>query len=396
MAEVFLATRPNPVSFVALKRVRPEIANDPSFIRMFLDEARITKCLSHPNITKLLDFGIHDGSPYLVVEYIMGVNAVSLIRHGPMPPAVVAEVGWRVALALHSAHEQVDELGDPLGIVHRDVTPHNIMIDFEGRVKLLDFGIALARVRAERTRTGVLKGKWPYLSPEQIHGNDQDRRSDVFSLGSVLFEMLSGKRAFTAGSPVATLQMILRDHPPPLMELAPHTPRQLADVVEVCLRKNRDDRFPTALALAHALDGVRVAINAVRRQESAGQYVSRTCASLKESLSQVMTHIVQHETSSAPSAAVDWEAQTLVRGVLSEPFEQRAADYDAGDGGPPDPGGPLLPLSDSPGARSSPPVSSGPSSPTAVSPPATNALSVLVGVIAGLALALALWWLTNQ
>jgi len=259
MADVLLASPLDAVSsaeLVAIKQIRPEFSEDPTFVQMFLDEARITRELNHPNVACLLDWGEVRGIPYLVMEFVAGVDVALVLRKHSFPPHLAVEVTAAVARALHHAHDKTNEAGEPLGIVHRDVTPHNVMVTFDGDVKLLDFGIALARVRAERTRTGILKGKWSYMSPEQIAGRKVDRRSDVFSLGVLLYEMVSGRRAFAGESPTDILTAVALREPPPLLQLKPTVKPELEAIVNRCLRKEPLSRYQTAQEVADALDEV--------------------------------------------------------------------------------------------------------------------------------------------
>jgi serine/threonine-protein kinase len=282
MADLFLATRRTDEGqheVVALKRIRPEFAEDSSFLRMFWDEARITRLLCAPHVARLLDYGGEDRTAYLVFEFVAGVNLKTLLEHGPLPPRLCLEVGAAVAEGLHAAHEQRDEQGRPLHIVHRDVTPMNIMVTFDGKVKLLDFGIALARGRAEQTRQGVIKGKWSYLSPEQVLGAPVDRRADIFTLGAVLYEMLAGVRAFRGDAPMAIMRDITANEPPSLHHTAQGLPRELIALVEQCLQKNPENRHGTAREIARKLDaiGVTWALDTAQPDyRSLAQYVRET------------------------------------------------------------------------------------------------------------------------
>lgn len=257
MADVLLASPLDAISvaeLVAIKQIRSEFSEDPSFVQMFLDEARITRELNHPNVACLLDWGEVRGIPYLVMEFVAGVDLALVLKKRAIPPHLAIEVTAAVARALHHAHEKENTDGEPLGIVHRDVTPHNVMVTFEGEVKLLDFGIALARVRAERTRTGILKGKWSYMSPEQIAGRKVDRRSDIFSLGVLLYEMVTGRRAFAGESPTDILTAVALREPPPLPSQQPAVTPELEEIVNKCLRKEPLGRFKTALEVAESLE----------------------------------------------------------------------------------------------------------------------------------------------
>jgi serine/threonine protein kinase len=254
MAEVFIATREGRVH--ALKRVLPEFAADAVFLNMFLDEMRIVSRISHPGICTLHDSGQVEGVPFFTMDFVPGVNLWALVRKGhPLPVALAVSVVAKVAGALGFAHELADERGRALGIVHRDVTPHNVMVSFEGDVKLLDFGIAKARTQAERTRTGVLKGKYAYMSPEQMMGGEVDARSDLFSLGTVLFEALTGARPFGGGSASEQMEAVRRCAPPSPVVLRPDLDPELATIVLKSLARRPEDRFQSGAQMEVALIG---------------------------------------------------------------------------------------------------------------------------------------------
>ena len=201
MAEVFAARATDAAgapSVVAIKRPRRDIIDEKYLIAMFLDEARLASHVRSPHVVETLELGTDDGQPYLVMPMVVGVSLHRLIARGPMPPNVAAEIGAQAALGLDAAHRATDAQGTPLGIVHRDVSPQNVMVDVDGLARMADFGVATAYSRITRTRTGQIKGKLGYLSPEQIHGEKVDPRSDVFALGIVVWEMLAGRRLVRA------------------------------------------------------------------------------------------------------------------------------------------------------------------------------------------------------
>lgn len=287
MAEVFLASHresSGEPELCVVKSIRPDLSHDTTFVKMLQDEAAISRYLKHPNITQLFDYGMHEGRPFLVMEYVSGVSLAHMIRHSPVPGYLVAEVGAKVASALSSAHQQCDVNGAHLGIVHRDVTPQNVMVTFDGEVKLLDFGIALARVRAEKTKTGVVKGKWNYLSPEQILEHPVDERSDIFSLGAVMFEMLTGARSFQGDSPPDILNAVLNDDPwfraPNLNEISV----KLIKCVSRCLRKEPQDRYQTAAELSKDLEMMGLSVSHPKKRSNLGQYVKQAFPKLRQKI----------------------------------------------------------------------------------------------------------------
>ena len=262
MAQIFLSVYRGLEGFnrvVAVKRVLPQMSASPEFVQMFLDEARLAARLEHPNIVRTYEFGVEDGRYFMVMEYLAGedlnavLNRAAAARH-PLPIQFVAEVASRVCAALHFAHELLDADGRPLGLVHRDVSPGNIVVTYFGEVKLIDFGVAKAATNVVRTRTGILKGKVSYMSPEQLRSRGVDRRSDVFSTGVVLWELLAGVRLFARDSDAATLYAILDDDIPSVQARRPDVPDALARIVERALARAPEDRWATAEDMQLALD----------------------------------------------------------------------------------------------------------------------------------------------
>ncbi|MEL6186967.1 MAG: protein kinase [Myxococcota bacterium] len=256
MGDVFLGRLDRPPGFgrwVALKVIRLDLRADAGVRTMFLDEARVLASLEHPAIAQVVDFGEADGTPYLLLEYVAGLS-FSLIRSaGPLPPPVAARMVAGVARGLHSAHEATDSEGRPLGIVHRDISPQNAMLTFKGRVKLLDFGIAMATERqSARTATGILKGKLAYVAPEQIVGSPADRASDTYSLCIVLHELLTGRTLFEASDNL--LDAAKERRRPPRVSSRQVVPRKLERIVMKGLAERREGRWSDALQLAEALE----------------------------------------------------------------------------------------------------------------------------------------------
>lgn len=262
MADVFLARLVGVQGFerkLVVKRIKEEIQGHPDAVRMFLDEARLCAVLHHPHIVQVFDLGEADGTYFIAMEYINGPHLGRLARDcwrmGTPPPIVLgAYIAHRVADGLHFAHEMTDpETGESLEIVHRDVTPHNILLSRFGDVKVADFGVAKALGQSTDTRSGVIKGKLAYLSPEQVRGEDLDRRSDVFSLGIVLFEVLTGRRLFKDKSEVVTLQRISKEDAPPPSRFNDAVDSELDAIVLRALARDKDKRFQTMREFERAL-----------------------------------------------------------------------------------------------------------------------------------------------
>lgn len=243
---------------VALKVMKDELANDEQFNLMFEDEAKILARLSHPNVIQTLEYGT-DGNSFIAMELLNGRTVSdaydSLVAEGEkFELATAAWICARVAEGLHSAHELVDEEGAPLSVIHRDVNPTNIFLTHHGEVKLIDFGLARARVRMSKSAEGIVKGKIPYLAPEQAQGQTIDRRIDVYALGTTLWEMCAMKRLFKRDNDVDTLKAIRDCHVPDLRERDTTFPEQLWKIIDLALKIDRDERYATAEEMRTDLD----------------------------------------------------------------------------------------------------------------------------------------------
>lgn len=246
---------------VALKRILPHIAEDESLLAMFIEEARVAARLDHPNVSHIYELGKTLTSYYLTMEYIYGEDLRSVLKQlrryeAQTPSEHVAAIGCGVARGLAHAHALMSANGSPLFLVHRDVSPQNVMISYSGDVKLIDFGIAKAAGRALETQVGVLKGKLGYMAPEQLELLELDGRVDQFSLGILLWESLAGQRLFTAIGPIGVIELIRACEVPDLRILRPDCPESLILVVEKALQRDREDRFANCSELADALEGV--------------------------------------------------------------------------------------------------------------------------------------------
>jgi serine/threonine-protein kinase len=261
MAEIFLgreSTNIGATRMLAVKRILPHVADDPAFTEMFLDEARLAIQLNHPHICHIYEFGELEGSYFIAMEWIYGAAFGKITRRarkaGGLPPEFVAKVVAQVAEALHYAHRAKDSNGQPLGIVHRDVSPQNIMISYEGQVKLLDFGIAKAHSHTTKTQAGVVKGKFSYMSPQQCMGKHIDARADVFALGVVLYEALTGESLYHRPTEYETMRAVIEDPVPSVRDKKPKLSIELDAIVQKALQKSPDDRFRTAADMQSALE----------------------------------------------------------------------------------------------------------------------------------------------
>ena len=259
MAEVFLANDVETNTPVALKRILPHIAEDEAFAHMFADEAKIVSQFTHPDIARCLDFGSVGGVWYITFEYVHGEDLRSIwdaANEGEdkLPLHFVLHVIARVARSLAYAHEKEDQGGRPFHVVHRDVSPQNIIVGFDGSVKLIDFGVAKAAGKLSRTEAGAIKGKFAYLSPEQVRGLEVDARADIFSLGICLWELLTGDRLFAADNEVLVLEKLRTSLVPLPSTKRSGLPSALDAIVMRALAKDRDDRYQTSSALADDLE----------------------------------------------------------------------------------------------------------------------------------------------
>ena len=257
MAEVFTAKAFGVEGFerlLAIKKILPTMGEDAEFISMFVDEARIAVQLSHANIVQVLELGKHDENLYIAMEYISGRDLRQLIerfrkRQQPMPIPQAALIVAEVCEALDYAHRKKDATGRPLGIVHRDVSPQNVLVSFDGEVKLIDFGIAKAESRLQKTQAGILKGKFSYMSPEQVKGQPIDGRSDIFAAGILLWELVCGEKLFTGDSDFAILEKVRNGIVPAPRSVTRTVPEGLEKVILKALANDPNQRYQAASEL---------------------------------------------------------------------------------------------------------------------------------------------------
>ncbi len=261
MAEVYTAKSFGIEGFekiIAIKRILPTMAEDEDFIGMFIDEAKIAGHLTHANIAPIYELGKIGDSHYIAMEYIWGKDLLQLMNRfrkmrKSMPPSMCAFIGSKMCEGLDYAHRKKDRHGRPLNIIHRDVSPQNALVSYEGQVKMIDFGIAKAAARNTKTQAGVLKGKFGYMSPEQVRGLPVDHRSDVFAVGTCMYEMLTSERLFVGESDFTTLEKVRNATVTPLAQLIPDMPPELDAIVMKALAREVADRWGSAGEMQEAL-----------------------------------------------------------------------------------------------------------------------------------------------
>jgi serine/threonine-protein kinase len=264
MASVHLARMDGPGGFqkwVAIKKIHAHLVEDDSFVQMFLDEARVAARISHPNVATVFDLGKHEDTYWIAMEYLHGEPLREVMRRteelgSSMPPEIACRVIADAAEGLHAAHELLGKNGEKMGLVHRDVTPHNLFVTYDGVTKVVDFGIAKFSSRMSSTRAGTLKGKLAYMSPEQVHGETIDRRTDIFALGVVLWELTTGQRLFRSESDLDTLAKVQECNVTRPSSIVRGYPVDLEKIVMKALAKNRGERFKTAREFSRALQSL--------------------------------------------------------------------------------------------------------------------------------------------
>ena len=264
MGEVFLARTAGIEKLLVLKRILPHLAQDKEFLDLFLDEARIAARLNHPNLTRIIDLGDVGGAWFLVMEHVAGKDLRQIAmrvrnKRQQLPLGFVCRIVADAAAGLHYAHRATDAQGRPMHIVHRDVSPHNVLISYDGDVKLIDFGVAKAVGRIQQTEAGVLRGKYPYMSPEHVTSGEVDHRSDQFSLGVVLWELLTGSRLFKAQNDALTLDQVAECKvEAPSRKIEP-LPARLIEISMRALQKDPNDRYADIDAFRVELEELLIA-----------------------------------------------------------------------------------------------------------------------------------------
>ena len=272
MAEVYRAEALGLQDFrkqVAIKRVLPHLAAKGTFIKMFLDEARLSGRLSHSNCVQVFDVGRGDGTDFIAMEFVDGANLRSIIetmknnnRNFPVEEAIYIAI--ELCKGLYYAHNLQDEHGVPLNIVHRDMSPPNVLITKFGEVKIVDFGLAKANTQLEKSEPGIIKGKFSYLAPEAAYGKEVDARADIFAIGIMLWEMLAGRRLFMGKSDLETVQMVQRANVPAVSKIRTNVPSKLEPILAKALAADPEKRYRTARDLGADLNTLCIMSHSAR------------------------------------------------------------------------------------------------------------------------------------
>ncbi len=336
MASLWLARRRGAAGFtrpVIIKIVHPHLATDEDFVKMFVDEAKIAARIDHPNIVHVEALGEQDGAFYMVMEYVHGASLAELRRAlrkkgRAMGPAVATAIVMRIADGLHGAHETCDDSGELLNVVHRDVSPHNVLLSHRGHVKVIDFGVAKARGRSIQTTGGSLKGKIRYMSPEQAFGREVDRRTDIYALGIVLWELLTQRALFKGSSEMELLEAVRHPAVRPARAHNPAVSSALDAVLARTLAENPDDRPATAEELRQLLGEAIPEALAVDAARIAGLLQATVPELLASRAELVRASAPDASASVVSSDGADQSAQELIENLtisveLSEPSAVR-------------------------------------------------------------------------
>jgi serine/threonine protein kinase len=307
MAELFKAQLIGQLGFeklVAIKKILPHLAGDRSFVEMFIDEARITAQLDHRNIVAVFELGTDADTPYIAMQYVDGLDVLALLRECAraqirLPPDLAALIARDVLDALDYAHNAIDVQGRELKIVHRDISPGNVLLSWRGDVKLTDFGIARAAERRHKTEAGTLKGKYGYMSPEQVSGSDVDARSDLFSVGILLAEMVMARRLFTSTNDLDILLMVRDARLDRLHKYASEFPVELRVLTVRALQRRPEDRWQSAAQFRDALD----------------EWIRRTTRVTNRDLAALVGRVINSPTADLPGGGVIDEPQEPVSGL---------------------------------------------------------------------------------
>lgn len=342
MATLWLARRVGPAGFsrpVAIKVIHEHLAEDPAFVEMFLDEARLAAQIAHPNVVRVEELGQHDRTYFMAMEWIRGAALSSLMsglqkQRRALSPSLACAIAMEVAEGLHAAHEARDDHGAPLDVIHRDVSPQNILISVSGHVKLIDFGVAKARGRKQQSEAGELRGKLRYMAPEQAWGRPIDRRADIYALGVVLWELLTRSKLFQGDSEIELLEMVRHPSVVPPHEIDGEVSAALSEVVMTALAPAADERYQSAQAFRRALANACPDATRIEPEAIAALLASVAQSELDEQ-SQLISNVTGADAG-LPTPRASEEALTQLTRPMREstvPTQSRAA------GRPPSPAG---------------------------------------------------------
>jgi eukaryotic-like serine/threonine-protein kinase len=274
MANLYLARFTGSEGFeklVAIKRIHDHLTEQVEFIQMFVDEARLASRISHPNVVQVLELGSVGSSHFIAMEYIDGETLTALVRRCQLPLRLCARIIANASAGLHAAHELRAKDGEMLNVVHRDVSPHNILISYDGDVKVVDFGVARAKSNLHTTNTGTVKGKFAYMAPEQARLAEVDRRADVFALGIVLYEITTRHRLFRADTEAATIAKVLAAEILPPSRIVNDFPQRLESIIMRSLQRDPNRRYPSAEQMQEALESYIIESGPPLMQSAIGQ-----------------------------------------------------------------------------------------------------------------------------
>ncbi len=327
MAEVFLACERGTHALdrlLVIKRILPHLAENEEFVRMFMTEAQLAARVNHPNVVQIYELGESGGFPFIAMEYVSGSTLKELVKAARkaetrLPMAMVVHLMAQACAGAHAAHELVTPDGTKINLVHRDLSPHNLMVTDDALVKLLDFGIAKAEQGMDNTRTGMLKGKVSYMSPEQCKQLKLDRRSDIYALGIVFWELLAGHKMFFGMSELATMQAIVTGDLKDVRESRPDVPDALCEVLDRALQQKPEDRYETADAMRRALLAAAETAAVDLDEDKAARFVRTLLGEVHESRRQ------QVSTALEKTLVTLSRAQPATRGDYTRPTESSAA-----------------------------------------------------------------------
>lgn len=314
MADVYLAVAAGPAGvnkLQVLKRLRQNLADEPDFLAMFLDEARLAARLNHPNVVQTNEVGQADGAYFIAMEYLDGqpLNRIlNASKTHPAPPGLCIQIIAEALSGLHYAHELTDYDGTPLGIVHRDTSPHNIFVTYEGQTKLVDFGIAKALRRSTETNIGMVKGKFMYMSPEQAMSADVDRRADVFVMGLVLWEAVAGRRMWKGIAEMDVISRLIAGDLPKLADACPEAPAEIARICDRALAHRPSDRYATAAVMRRDLlvylDEARLNVTAEKLSEYLSAVFAEKRLAMKKTIEQQLGSMARSPDATVISASL--------------------------------------------------------------------------------------------